>query len=254
MGVPFEDLIQAGNIGLLDAFNNFDTSKTTLRNNILKDIESQEERVFTNEDCKELIRRNFTYTKSLDQTLESIPLEGFEDKASFYKWAKTNIKGAVFASIAFKWIRSTVITQISLYGKILRLPRSYTKSGAKTAVIRLDTLNNESNNHGVDSEMVDYINNEINDGLCEESNSYEDNEHNDRISSVVHKLLYKLNCSERRIIKKKYGIGYPYPMTIIAISESEHIKQNKVKQYITSALEKMSVVKNNKSVQFDLYG
>ena len=53
-----------------------------------------------------------------------------------------------------------------------------------------------------------------------------------------------LNSQERRIIKKKFGIDYPYEMDPNNIAESEGLPVNKVKQIINSSLKKLSTEAN----------
>ena len=48
LGLPFDDLIQAGNYGLMVAFEKFDKNRANLRNNIIKDIHNFKSEHFTN--------------------------------------------------------------------------------------------------------------------------------------------------------------------------------------------------------------
>ena len=139
LGLPLEDLIEAGNEGLLITFNKFDTDRANLRFAILDDINKSEKTNFTLEEAEELIKRNFQYTKTLDATLKKLPKNGFNSKEEFIEWANENIKKASFSSIAFAWIKASIISEINKVGKIIKVPKSVQKdSQSSLNLIRLD--------------------------------------------------------------------------------------------------------------------
>ena len=138
--LPLDDLIQAGNEGLLITFNKFDTDRANLRFAILDDINKSEKVYFTHTDAEELIKRNFQYTKTLDATLKKIPENGFNSKKEFKEWTNENIKKASFSSIAFAWIRATIISEINKLGKVIRVPKSAQKEHSSVNIIHLGTF------------------------------------------------------------------------------------------------------------------
>lgn len=232
LGLPFEDLIQFGNEGLLSALNKFDPNRANLRHAIITDIENSDLDKFTYEDAEAIIRKNFVYSKNLEMTLNKIPEEGFESKNDFIEWAKEYIKGAVFASVAFQWIRAAILAGINKYGKVIELPNVVKKEMGASSIIRLDSINPYTDDCYHDNEMSEYINNEI----SIEQEMFEDEEYNERIKEIVDELLINLNCTDRRIIRKKFGIGYPIPMSITDIAASENLTVNKVKYAITNGM------------------
>ena len=142
LGLPLDDLIQAGNEGLLITFNKFDTDRANLRFAILDDINKSEKVYFTHTDAEELIKRNFQYTKTLDATLKKIPENGFNSKKEFKEWTNENIKKASFSSIAFAWIRATIISEINKLGKVIRVPKSAQKEHSSVNIITQSLNNN----------------------------------------------------------------------------------------------------------------
>ena len=56
------------------------------------------------------------------------------------------------------------------------------------------------------------------------------------LKKLVERSLGLLNAVDRRIIKKRYGIGMPYELSINEIAEAENLSANKVKYSITSSL------------------
>lgn len=245
LGLPFEDLIQYGNMGLIAALDKFDPNKANLRHSIIADIESFEDEEFDYRDAEEIIRKNFTYSKNLDKTLNLIPKDGFGSKEEFIDWAKENIKGAVFASVAFLWIRANIISAINKYGKVIQTPPSVQKENGSTTIIRLDSINPHTDDCYHDNEMSEYINNEI----ALEQELFEDEEHNQRVKEIVDELLVNINGTDRRIIRKKFGIGYPFPMSVSDIASSENLPINKVKYSISNGMKILSEkAKDNKFV------
>ena len=249
--MPFEDLIQAGNIGLLTAFEKFDTERANLRFDIIKSIENHTSEVFTYDEACDIIRKNFSYTKLLDQTLRKIPQEGFNSKEDFIEWAKENIKKATFSSISFAWIRANIITELNNYSKIIKVPK-VTKAKKEEdsnnnddndednaiKIIRLDSINPHTDDCYHDNQTAEVTNNEF----ILEDESLENTERQQIFKDVLNHAFAKLSGQDRRIIKKRYGIEFPFPMSINEISESEGINPNKVKYSIKQSLK---IITNN---------
>lgn len=254
LGLPLEDLIQIGNIGLLTAFERFDTERANLRFYIIKDIEKFEREQFTYEESMTLIKQNFKYTKLLDSTLNKIPKNGFKSKEDFINWTNTNIKKASFASISFIWIRAMIIIELNKYSKIIRVPKK-TKLKNKEedninlvfeeefdketidenthpiSIIRLDSINP----HTEDNYFDNVISDSAMDEFLIEDESLETIERQTSFKMLVERALEKLSNLDRRIIKKRYGIDYPYQLSINEIAENEGLTLNKVKYIISNS-------------------
>ena len=233
LGLPLEDLIQAGNEGLLITFNKFDTDRANLRFAILDDINKSEKTNFTLEEAEELIKRNFQYTKTLDATLKKLPKNGFDSKEEFIEWANENIKKASFSSIAFAWIKASIISEINKVGKIIKVPKSVQKdSQSSLNLIRLDSINPHTDDNYHDNQISEVANEEF--AIMDES--MEAMEKQNMFKGILEKVFSKLQPIDRRIIKKKFGIDAPFQMSINEIAENEGISSNKVKYSITNTL------------------
>lgn len=233
LGLPLEDLIQAGNEGLLITFNKFDTDRANLRFAILDDINKSEKVNFTLEEAEELIKRNFQYTKTLDATLKKLPKNGFNSKEEFIEWANENIKKASFSSIAFAWIKASIISEINKVGKIIKVPKSVQKdSQSSLNLIRLDSINPHTDDNYHDNQISEVANEEF--AIMDES--MEAMEKQNMFKGILEKVFSKLQPIDRRIIKKKFGIDAPFQMSINEIAENEGISSNKVKYSITNTL------------------
>lgn len=233
LGLPLEDLIQAGNEGLLITFNKFDTDRANLRFAILEDIDKSKKVNFTLEEAEELIKRNFQYTKTLDATLKKLPKNGFNSKEEFIEWANENIKKASFSSIAFAWIKASIISEINKVGKIIKVPKSVQKdSQSSLNLIRLDSINPHTDDNYHDNQISEVANEEF--AIMDES--MEAMEKQNMFKGILEKVFSKLQPIDRRIIKKKFGIDAPFQMSINEIAENEGISSNKVKYSITNTL------------------
>ena len=232
LGLPLDDLIQAGNEGLLITFNKFDTDRANLRFAILDDINKSEKVYFTHTDAEELIKRNFQYTKTLDATLKKIPENGFNSKKEFKEWTNENIKKASFSSIAFAWIRATIISEINKLGKVIRVPKSAQKEHSSVNIIHLDSINPHTDDCYHDNQISEIAN----DDFVVMDESMEAMEKQNMFKNILERILSKLPMIDRRIIKKKFGIDAPFPMSINEIAENEGISPNKVKDSISNTV------------------
>lgn len=240
LGLPFEDLIQIGNYGLCVAFDKFDTEKANLKNTIVKNIKESSLESFTNKDAEEIIKKSFTYSKDLERTLNLIPEDGFVDKDEFLNWTNKNIKTAIFASVAFQWIRAYILLELNKLSKVVRVPKSARKKtdeegnkvNSSITIINLDSVNPYTDDTYYDDELAKVTNEEF----IIEDEYVENLEKQDILKEVVEKALCNLSVTDRRIIKKRFGVGMPYQLSINEISESEGIPANKVKYIITQAL------------------
>lgn len=237
LGIEFDDLIQAGNYGLLLAFEKFDTQRANLKFAIINDIKNSEKDKFTYIESLEIVKRNFTYSKSLDQTLERIPKTGFKCKDDFIEWANKNIKTAIFASVAFQWIRAYILIEIDKYKNIVKAPKSNKKGVVNNVnILRLDSINPHTDDSYHDNQISDAINEQF----IFEDEEIERKEHNEYLREVIDKLFTKLSLQERRIMKKRFGIGIPYQLSISEIAEAEQLSTNRVKYIIQNAIKVIS--------------
>ena len=261
-GLTFEDLIQIGNEGLLIAFEKFDAERGNLRIAINKLIDESPLETFTHDEAVEIVKGGFTYGDDLEMTLNKIPPEGIPNKEEFHIWVKKNVKTAVFASVAFQWIRAWILLEINRIGSIVRVPKEtkgkkkkdeddesedpkrqksdweleaedyVRRSENSIQVISLDSTNPYTDDCYHDNELAEVTQAEF----AVEDEAIENMEKQDMFKRLVEQSLYKLNATDRRIIKKRFGIGMPYQLSINEIAEAENLSANKVKYSIASSL------------------
>lgn len=233
LGLSFEDLIQAGNEGLLKALKKYKKNKANLRLTMIDLLKESPLNSFTHLQAVNLVKDAFTYSKNLDMTIAKIPLEGFKDKFEFEDWIMSNIKSASFASVAFMWIRAYIIIELNSVGSIIHVPQSAQKNGeTTTSIIRLDSINPHTDDCYHDNQTSKITEEEF----ISDDENLENIERQNIFKELIDNILYKLPVLNRRIIKKKYGIGYPYELSINDIAESENISINKVKTILNNSL------------------
>ena len=103
-------------------------------------------------------------------------------------------------------------------------------------IIRLDSVNPHTEDIYHDNQTAKITEEEF---LIEDEN-LEAMERQNIFKELIDNSLYNLTNVERRIIKKRFGIDYPYELSINDIAENENLSVNKVKYIITSSLKKIA--------------
>ena len=219
LGVPFEDLIQAGNLGLLEAYKKFDGSKAQLRNAIMDDIKNSPLDKFTYDEAAELVKSNYSYGTQEDKVVKKIPASGFDSKEDFLSWTEKNIKKALFSSLGFIWCRTWVTNEITNYVNIIKVPNS---KKPDTRFYNLDDTNPYTDDNYNDNIFAEPE-------LMDDMSSMELEEQSSHVKETIARLLDVLSPKERRIVSMMYGIGYPCEMCKEDIAEVEGITVRDVK-------------------------
>ena len=237
LGIQFDDLIQAGNEGLLTALKRYKKTKANLRVNMLNLLSQSDLTRFSYQDAYQLVNKAFTYSKNLEATVNKIPKNGFKSKFEFEIWIKDNIKPASFASVAFMWIRAYIIIELNQVSSLVHVPQSAQKTGTSIAnIIRLDSINPHTDDCYHDNQTSKVTDEEF---LIEDEN-LENIERQNIFKDLIDNSLYNLSNIERRIVKKRFGIDYPYELSINDIAENENLSVNKVKYILNNSLKKIA--------------
>ena len=235
-GLPFEDLIQAGNYGLMIAFERFDANRNTLRGKVITAIKESKYEYFSKEDALSLLSEFFTYDNILTKAEKKIPIDWFESKDAFISWAKLNVKTAIFASVAYRWIESYIKQELGHHRSTVRFLKTKedkeNPNSVGNYVISLDSINPYTEDNYSDNLL---------EGITQEEFIIEDErivneERNEYFKDVIDRALSGLSLLDRRIIKKKFGIGFPNELSNNEIAESEGLSLSDVKNSINKSL------------------
>lgn len=233
LGVPFEDLIQAGNLGLLHAFDKFDTSRAKVRSEIIDIINQSDKISFTKKEAQEILLSKLTYGKNINIIYNNVPEEGFHSKSAFINWTQKNIKTAVFASVAFICIKGDILSAIAK-GTQVRIPYNKLADGY-TNFLSIDQMNPSSDDSNADALISSKS---LDDFMVDEAN-IEQEEEEQKFKDVIHNLFSCLDETERRIIKKRFGIDQPNALSYQEIGKQEGISSVKVRNIVDTSLKKM---------------
>ena len=235
-GLPFEDLIQAGNYGLMIAFERFDANRNTLRGKVITAIKESKYEYFSKDDALSLLSEFFTYDNILTKAEKKLPEDGFNSKAEFIDWAKVNVKTAIFASVAYRWIESYIKQELGHHRSTVRFSKTKedkeNPNAAANYVISLDSVNPYTDDNYNDNLLEDITQEEF---IIEDERIINE-ERNEYFKDVIDRALSGLSILDRRIIKKKFGIGFPNELSNNEIAESEGLSLTDVKNSINKSL------------------
>ena len=235
-GLPFEDLIQAGNYGLMIAFERFDANRNTLRGKVITAIKESKYEYFSKDDALSLLSEFFTYDNILTKAEKKLPEDGFNSKDEFINWAKVNVKTAIFASVAYRWIESYIKQELGHHRSTVRFSKTKEDKENPTAaanyVISLDSVNPYTDDNYNDNLLEDITQEEF---IIEDERIINE-ERNEYFKDVIDRALSGLSILDRRIIKKKFGIGFPNELSNNEIAESEGLSLTDVKNSINKSL------------------
>ena len=235
-GLPFEDLIQAGNYGLMIAFERFDANRNTLRGKVITAIKESKYDYFSKDDALSLLSEFFTYDNILDKAEKKLPEDGFNSKDEFIDWAKVNVKTAIFASVAYRWIESYIKQELGHHRSTVRFSKTKedkeNPNSAANYVISLDSVNPYTDDNYNDNLLEDITHEEF---IIEDERIVNE-ERNEYFKDVIDRALSGLSILDRRIIKKKFGIGFPNELSNNEIAESEGLSLSDVKNSINKSL------------------
>ena len=235
-GLPFEDLIQAGNYGLMIAFERFDANRNTLRGKVITAIRESKYEYFSKDDALSLLSEFFTYDNILTKAEKKLPEDGFNSKDEFIDWAKLNVKTAIFASVAYRWIESYIKQELGHHRSTVRFSKTKedkeNPNAAANYVISLDSVNPYTDDNYNDNLLEDITQEEF---IIEDERIINE-ERNEYFKDVIDRALSGLSILDRRIIKKKFGIGFPNELSNNEIAESEGLSLTDVKNSINKSL------------------
>lgn len=244
LGLSLQELISAGNYGLIVAFDKFDPERSKLKDHIKDSIEHLGDE-FTFEKLNDEVKQYFTYGDIKKKFLDKFTPGKTYSKKDVMAWVNKNIFNAKFNSIATMWIRAYILMEIDNYSRLVKKPKSdiykdKVENGTykKEITIDIDTpISPKSSNTVADILSGDNIQSDL-----DSADAYV------TFKNMLNKMLEGVKPRDRSIFLKKFGIGLPRPMLPKEIADQEGLSKARVSQIFQSVIEQMQA----NSVKYDI--
>ena len=236
LGLSLQELISAGNLGLVIAYDKFDPKRSKLKDNVLECIEPMDDVISFNE-LSNAVKKYLTYGDVRNKFFDKFVPDQTYLKKDVIKWINKNIFNAKFNSIATMWIRAYILIEIDNYSRIVKKPKSdIYKDKIENGVYKKEVT--------VDIDAPINLNTEstVADVLSIEDDAKSELEVSEAYSIFkdgLNKLLEGVKPRDRSIFLKKFGIGLPRPMLPKEIADQEGLSKARVSQIFQIVIEQM---------------
>lgn len=236
LGLSLQELISAGNYGLVTAFDKFDPNRSKLKDNVISSIDPLPES-FTFDELSDAVKKFFTYGDIKKKFMDKFIPGNTYTKAEVIKWINKNIFNAKFNSIATMWIRAYILIEIDNYSRLVKKPKTEIykdklEHGSYKKEVTLDIDSPVSAESDTTLADVLYIEDETESDL-DVSEAYT------TFKEGLSKLLEGVKPRNRSIFLKKFGIGLPRPMLPKEIAEQEGLSKARVSQIFQTVIEQI---------------
>lgn len=234
-GLTFEELISAGNLGLVTAWEKYNPEKNKLRD-VLTEAFADSPDEMSVDYIRSVFEKTISYGDSLIDDLKTdFTTERVYTKSEVLDWINSHIKNAKFSSVAAIWIRAYILQEINNASRIVRKPKSdIDKDFARTGqylrenVITLEPVDDNDGIYNIDVPVTDEHYADVDTPV---NRSF--------FKSQIELLLAGVSLRDRRILFRSFGIGLPRTMNIKEISEVEGVTQMRVTQIVQAAINTM---------------
>ena len=238
LGLSLQELISAGNYGLVVAFDKFDPNRSKLKDNVLACIEPLPDEISFAE-LNDQVKQYFTYGDIKKKFLDKFVPNEIYNKRDVIKWVNKNVFNAKFNSIATMWIRAYILIEIDKYSRLVKKP----KVDIYKDKIEYGTFKKE-----ITIDIDEPVQPSFTDSgpgiLCIEDTTKSDLEVSEAyitFKNGLNKLLEGVKPRDRSIFLKKFGIGLPRPMLPKEIADQEGLSKARVSQIFQSVIEQMQI-------------
>lgn len=236
LGLTLEELISAGNLGLVIAWDKFDPNRSKLKDQVMEAIEPLPDE-FSYEKLIEAVHTYMDYGDVKKKFTDKFQPHNTYTKKELLKWVNSNICNAKFNSIATMWIRAYILIEIDNNSRIVKKPKSEIYRdrelyGAYKKEVTLD----------IDAPVSSDSDTVFGDLLKMEDDTYSDldvSEAYDTYKSCLNKLLDGVKQRDRSIFLKKFGIGLPRPMLPKEIADQEGLSIARISQIFQTVIEQV---------------
>ena len=238
LGLTLNELISAGNLGLVIAWDKFDPNRSKLKDNVMDAISDLGEE-FEFEDLSKAVHTYLSYGDVKKKFMDRFQPNNYYTKKEVVKWINSNIYNAKFNSIATMWIRAYILIEIDNNSRIVKKPKSEIykdreKYGAYKKEVVLD----------IDAPLTDDSDTSFGELLKLEDDTTTDievSEAYDTYKSMLNLLLDGVKPRDRAIFLKKFGIGLPRPMLPKEIADQEGLSIARISQIFQNVVDQIQI-------------
>lgn len=236
LGLSLQELISAGNLGLVTAWDKFDPSRSKLKDNILEEIKNLGD-TFQYNELVDAMYKYFEYGDIQKKFCDRFKQNTTYTKKELITWINSNIYNAKFNSIATMWIKAYILIELDNNSRVVKKPKAEIykdreKYGAYKKEITLD----------VDAPISSDTDTSYGDLLKLEDETLSDMdvaEAHDLYKSNLIKLLDGVKPRDRAIFLKKFGIGLPRPMLPKEIADQDGLSIARISQIFQNVIEQI---------------
>lgn len=238
MGLSLQELISAGNLGLVISWDKYNPARAKLHDDVWEKVNALGDK-FTYKELEKVINEFFTYGDIKNKFHYKFHPGDKLNKEEVLRWIDKNIKNAKFSSIASMWIRAYIMIELDNYSRLIKKPKSDIKKekeefGSYKKEVTLD----------IDAPVKSDSDTTFGDLLVVEDETRTDLDINEAyytFKESLKKLLDGVRTRDRVIFLKKFGIGLPRPMTPREISDQEGLSIARISQILQETIEHMKL-------------
>lgn len=243
LGVDFQDLISAGNEGLCKAFEKYNPKRACLKDNIINAINCCDDCLFTYDRLRAILDECLKYGgESVKKEFEKHFKKGKSyEREDALNWVDKYISNAKFNSVACKWIKAYIISEINNNSRVVKKPKSEidkdkaeTGSFKKEQLVNIDAQITQDDNSKTLGDVL-----QLEDDSGPKIDSLENEENYCVFKDTLNILLAGVKSRDRRILLMKFGIGFVRPMQPNEIAQREDLSIARISQIINATIETM---------------
>lgn len=236
LGLSLNELISAGNLGLVVAYDKFDPSRSKLKDDVIGSIKCLGES-FDYNDLYDCTQPYLTYGDIKKKFDERFKPNNTYTKKELMRWINANIYNAKFNSVATMWIRAYILIELDNCSRLVKKPKAeiYKDREEFGAYKKETTLD-------IDAPVNDEHTTSLSDIMRLEDETDMDidvDESYNILKSGLAMLLDGVKVRDRGIFLKKFGIGLPRPMLPKEIADQEGLSIARISQIFQTVVEQM---------------
>lgn len=236
LGLSLEDLISAGNIGLVVAYDKYDPSRSKLKNNIKNKIKEIQLDELSYDILMDAVSCYLSYGNIKPAFNKQFKPGNTYSKKEVLQWVDKNIRNAKFSSVAAMWIKAYIIQELHNNSIVKSSKSDQIESKYIISIDDPCTDDNKSISNILYIESDDKSDLDITEDYIIKRN-------------IISKLFNNIKSRDRSIIMKRFGIGLPRAMDPVEIAEQSGLSVARVSQIVQDSIDTM--IYNSQYIEID---